>query len=143
MFGLILFSHNLKVDPLFQEFHTFVVYSSDNSFTKVDLSEEENEKKDIKTSQVQYRKCGVPNFAEISTKLLSDPSSISPCCHTYVEEVLDNMWEEYLPLLLQSKKFSEKSKKEISHEVSVACMKTAMTNNEIKIALAEKLSHFL
>lgn len=91
-------------------------------------------------SGLRIMKCGNPNFEEISKKMFEDPSTVSPCCHNYVEEVLDKMWEEFSPLIENSKNFTEKTKKEISHEASIACMKQAMSHSEIQIALASKIS---
>jgi len=80
------------------------------------------------------RMCGVPNVSEIN------PSA--PCCHSAVEEILNEIYNSNSDLL-NSDKITPSKLKEISLEVSTACMKNAMNQDEIAMELASKLSSLL
>lgn len=79
------------------------------------------------------RKCGVPNFESSMEN--------SPCCHVFVEEICDELWEEKESNSMKkfNEIFPEEIKKEVSNEVAVSCMKNAMTDYEIRIELLGKL----
>jgi len=73
----------------------------------------------------RHKKCGVPSAV----------NSIGvPCCHQFVAEILDQMWDEL------ALKFSDEIKKSVCNSVSESCMKSAMTDSEIRINLATKLA---
>jgi len=82
-------------------------------------------------SQVARRiKCGVPDAAVIAEN--------DPCCHQFVEEILGKMQREENSEI--SKKFTTDTMKKVSQEVAEDCMKGGMTDEEIRVALAEKLA---
>jgi hypothetical protein len=83
-------------------------------------------------------KCGAPDMGPSTSDM------DSPCCHEFVKEILDRMWEQNYSVISQNcSKFSLATKAEISHTVASECMKNAMTEEQIKVALANHLSKYM
>jgi len=60
------------------------------------------------------------------------------CCHKFVADILDDIWNNPVHGKF-SEKFSCDVKSQLAEEVGTECMKNAMTDQEIRIALVTKL----
>lgn len=73
--------------------------------------------------------CGIPDGALVI--------SGDACCHEHVNKILGEVMSSSGNL---SKKVSDEEKSKIAKDVAVQCMAQAMTEDEVKILLCERLS---
>jgi len=83
----------------------------------------------------QLRRCGVPSVEGVGEGGVEEGEGGNPCCSKFVGEIMEDIWT--------TQKFSERLscevKSDLIHEVAVDCMREAMTDNEIRIALVTRL----